>query len=71
MAAHQFAQLRLSVLEQDFQHELAADISQQQQHKAGQRPADCLGPAPAVIIMAEQEGTIDQPTGDGENRFVI
>ena len=57
-------------MKQQFQHELAAEIGQHQDHEAGQGPGQGLLSAPAESVTTPQQGAEDQPGDDREQGLV-
>src|SRR5437016_4186096 len=55
----------LAPAQQDFQHEFAAGVADQQQHRAGNDPSERLAPAPAPTPAAGEQHTEEHP---GEHR---
>ncbi len=53
-----------------FANQLAAEIGQHQQAETGQRPADCLVPAPAEAVTAPQQYAEDDPGQARQQGFV-
>src|SRR3970040_2474745 len=57
--------------ENHFQHEAAADVSEQQHHEPAQRPAQRDAPAPAVEGAADDQERERRPGNHGEQRLVV
>src|SRR5512134_2118226 len=81
MASRPFSMIRLpritksipspsSAPEHDLQHEAAADVREQQQHEAAQRPAQRHAAAPAVQVAPGEQQREGRPGDEREQRLV-
>src|SRR5690606_21365368 len=61
----------LASLQYDVEHKTAAAVGQQQESKAGQRPAQGNSPAPAAYVASRQQYAESEPRQQGEDGLVV
>src|SRR5258708_3176002 len=57
-------------LEDQLEHDLAADVGQHQRDEPGERPENRAPPAPAPHVMSGEEPPEDEPREDAEHDLV-
>src|SRR5689334_19241615 len=60
-----------AALQDQLEHDLAADVREQQCRKPGERPVDRLAAAPAAEVMPVQQRAEDAPRDEPEDRLVV
>src|SRR5258708_16070505 len=55
-----------AALQDQLEHDLAADVGEQQHREPGERPVDGGAPAPAAEIVADEQPAEDEPREDRE-----
>src|SRR3982751_6719576 len=58
-------------LQDQLEHDLRADVGEEQRDKAGECPVDRLAPAPAPEVVAPEEPAEDEPRDECENGLVV
>src|SRR5258708_32606941 len=56
-----------AALQDQLEHDLAADVGEQQHREPGERPVDGGAPAPAAEIGADEQPAEDEPRKDRED----
>src|SRR6266849_5888631 len=59
-----------TALQDQLEHDLAADVGEEQRRESGERPVHRLAPAPAAEVVAGEEPAEDEPRDHREHDLV-